>query len=57
MTFNLKRFTRLKLVNQTSTEKNSVLTVFMTVKECIEIFINCPNCLFETKVNKMFDLC
>ena len=57
MTFNLKRFTRLKLVNQTSTEKNSVLTVFMTVKECIEIFINCPNCLFETKVNKIFDLC
>ena len=57
MTFNLKCFTSLKLVNQTSTEKNSVLTVFITVKECIEIFINYPNCLFETKVNKTFDLC
>ena len=40
-------------VNQTSTEENSVLTVFIFIKECGEIFINCPNCLFETKVNKL----
>ena len=30
-------------VNQTSTKENSVLTVFIIVKECSEIFINCPN--------------
>ena len=28
------------------------LTVFIIVKECSEIFINCLNCLFRTKVNK-----
>ena len=44
-------------VNQTSKEKNSVLTVFITVKENSEIFINCPNCLFGTKLNKTFDVC
>ena len=44
-------------VNQTSTEENSVLTVFIIVKECGETFINCPNCLFGTKLNKTFDVC
>ena len=39
-------------VNQTSTEENSVLTVFIITKEWGEIFINCPNSLFGTKVNK-----
>ena len=39
-------------VKQTSTEENSILTVFIIVKECGEIFINSPNCLFGTKVNK-----
>ena len=47
----------VRSVNQTSTEENSVLTVFIIVKECGEIFINCPNCLFGTKVNKTFDVC
>ena len=28
-------------VNQTSTKENSVLTVFIIVKECGEIFISC----------------
>ena len=44
-------------VNQNPTEENSVLTVFIIVKECGEIVINCPNCLFGTKVNKTFDVC
>ena len=44
-------------VKQTSTEENSVLTSFIIVKECDEIFINCPNCLFGTKVNNTFDVC
>ena len=44
-------------VIQTSREENSVLTEFIIVKECGEIFINCPNCLFGTKVNKTFDVC
>ena len=35
----------------------SVLTVFIIVKKCGKIFINCPNCLFGTKVNKTFDVC
>ena len=44
-------------VKQTSTEENSVLTVFIMVKEYGEIFTKCPNCLFGTKVNKTFDVC
>ena len=44
-------------IKQTSTEENSVLTVFIIVQECGEIFINSPNCLFGTKVNKTFDMC
>ena len=44
-------------VNETSTEENSVLTVLIIVKEYGETFINCPNCLFEIKINKTFDLC
>ena len=44
-------------VNQNSTEENSVLTVLIIVKECGEIVINCPNCLFGTEVNKIFDMC
>ena len=44
-------------IKQTSTEENSVLTVFIIVKERGEIFINSPNCLFGTKVNKTFDMC
>ena len=43
-------------VNQTSAEENSVLTVFIIVKECGEILINCPDCLFGRKVNKTFDV-
>ena len=38
-------------VNQTSTEENSVLTVFIIVKEFSKIFSNFPNCLFGTKLN------
>ena len=44
-------------VSQTSTEENLVLTVFIILKECSEIFINCPNYLFGTKVNKTFEVC
>ena len=44
-------------VNQTSTKENSVLTVLMIVKECGEMFINCPNSLFGTKEKKTFDVC
>ena len=39
-------------VNQTSTEENSIAIVFIIVKERGEIFINCANCLFGTKVKK-----
>ena len=38
-------------VNHTSTEENSVLTVFIIVKTCGEMFSNCPNCLFGAKLN------
>ena len=41
-------------VNQTSTKENSIAIVFIIVKERGEIFINCANCLFGTKVNKIF---
>ena len=44
-------------LNETSTEENSVLTVFIIVKKCGEIFINRPNCLFGTNVNRTFDVC
>ena len=44
-------------VNQTLTEENSVFTVFIIVKACREIFINCPNFLSGTKVNNTFDIC
>ena len=44
-------------VNQTSTKENSVLIVFIIVKECGNILINFPNCLLETKVNKTFEVC
>ena len=44
-------------VKQTSTEENSVLTVLIIVKEYGEIFTSSLNCLFETKVNKTFDVC
>ena len=43
-------------VNQTLAEENLVWTVFIIAKECGEIFINCPNCLFGRKVIKTFDL-
>ena len=43
-------------LNQTLTKKNSVLIVFIIVKECGKIFINCPNCVFGTKVNKTFEV-
>ena len=44
-------------VNHTSTEENSVFTVFIIVKTCGEIFNSCPNCLFGTKINNTFDAC
>ena len=44
-------------LNETSIEENSVLTVLIIVKECGEVFINCQNCLFGTKVNITFDVC
>ena len=44
-------------VNQTSTKENSVLTVFIIVKDYGEIFINCRNFLFRTKLYKTFDVC
>ena len=44
-------------VNHTSTEGNSVLTVFIIVKTCGEMFNSCPNCLFGTKLNNTFDAC
>ena len=31
--------------------------VFIIVKEYCEIFINCPNRLLGTKLNKAFDVC
>ena len=36
-------------VNQNLREENLVLTVFIIAKKSGEIFINCPNCLFERK--------
>ena len=44
-------------VNQNSTEENSVFAVFIIVKTCGEIFNNCLNCLFGTKLNNTFDAC
>ena len=44
-------------VNQNSTEENSVFAVFIIVKTCGEIFNNCPNFLFGTKLNNTFDAC
>ena len=44
-------------VNQTSTEENLILTVFIFVKVCGEIFIHCSNCLFKTKLKNIFDMC
>ena len=44
-------------VNQTLTKENSVLIVFIIVEECGDILINCPNCLFGTKVNKTLEMC
>ena len=44
-------------VNQNSTKENSVLIVFIIVKECGNILINFPSCLLETKVNKTFEVC
>ena len=44
-------------VNQMSTKENSVLIVFIIVKDRCELLINCPNSLFETKLNKTFEVC
>ena len=44
-------------VNQTSIKENSVLTVFIIVKECGETFTYCPNRLFGTKLNETFNVC
>ena len=44
-------------INQTSIKENCVLIVFIIVKDCGNILINCPNCLFGTKVNKTFEVC
>ena len=51
------KFNLQSQVNQTSTEENSVLTVFIIVKTCGEMFNNCPNCLFGTKLYNAFDAC
>ena len=40
-------------VKQTSTKENSVLIVFLIVKQ----LINFPTCLFGTKVNQTFEAC
>ena len=44
-------------VKHTSVNENSVFVVPSIVNECDEIFINCPNCLFGTKVNNTLDAC
>ena len=44
-------------VNHTSKEEHSVFIVFIIVKTYREIFSNCPNCLFGTKLNNTFDAC
>ena len=44
-------------VNQTLTKENSVLTVFIIIKECGKISVNCLSCLLGTKLNKTFDVC
>ena len=44
-------------VHHTSVNENYVFVVPSIVRECGEIFINCPNCLFGTKVNNTFDAC
>ena len=44
-------------VSHISTKGNSVLTVFIIVKTCGEIFNSCTNCLFGTKLNNTFDAC
>ena len=41
--------------NQASSKGNLVVIVFIIAKECGKIFINCPNCLFGTKVNRIFE--
>ena len=43
-------------VNHNSINGNSVFVVPSIVNECGAIFINCPNCLFGTKVNNTFDI-
>ena len=44
-------------MNHISTEENSVFIVLIIVKTCGEIFSNCPNFLFGTKLNNTFDAC
>ena len=38
-------------------DKNSVFVMLNIINECSAILINCPNCLFGTKVNNIFDAC
>ena len=42
-------------VSLTLPEENIVFNVFIIVKERGEIFMNCPNCLFGTKLLMCFD--
>ena len=44
-----------RFVNKILAKENSVLIVFIIAKESGEMFINCPNCFFGTKVNKNFE--
>ena len=38
-------------------DENFVFVVFSIVNECGDMLINCPNCLFGTKVNNIFYAC
>ena len=54
--FNLKCFTDL-VYKPNFNKRKLVLIVFIIVKECGEILINCPNGSFGTKVNKTLEVC
>ena len=53
--FNLKCFTDL-VYKPNFNKRKLVLIVFIIVKECGEILINCPNGSFGTKVNKTLEV-
>ena len=53
--YSVSRGSQFSSINHTSINENSVFVVRSIVNECGEIFINCSNCLFGTKVSNTFD--